>query len=88
VQKSEKRKLSKCFYDTSTDIAMRAACYSSFIGDGLDLSDVSYKKHSGDERFTWFRPPERNTLRPRENENCIAVCCLSVGFTLGFPGSA
>jgi hypothetical protein len=23
-------------------------------------------------RFTWFGPPERITLRPRENESCIA----------------
>jgi hypothetical protein len=25
---------------------------------------------------------ERNTLRPRENESYIAVCCSSVGLTL------
>jgi hypothetical protein len=43
-------------------------------------------EHDEDERFTWFRPPERNTIRPRKNESCIAVCCLSIGLTLGCPG--
>jgi hypothetical protein len=30
----------------------------------------------------WFRPPERNPLRPRENGSCITVCCSNIGFTL------
>jgi hypothetical protein len=30
----------------------------------------------------WFEPSEHSTLRPQENESCIAVFCLSVGFTL------
>jgi hypothetical protein len=42
-------------------------------------------EHGGDERFTWFGSSERNTLRPRENESCIAVCCSSVGLALGCP---
>jgi hypothetical protein len=40
-------------------------------------------EHGGDRRFTWFRPLECNTLRPRENENCIVVCCSSTGLALG-----
>jgi hypothetical protein len=36
-------------------------------------------EHARDERFTWFRSLERNTLRLQENMSCIAVCCLSVG---------
>jgi hypothetical protein len=35
--------------------------------------------HGGDEGFTWFVSLERNTLRPRENESCVAVCYLSIG---------
>jgi hypothetical protein len=30
----------------------------------------------------WFEPPEHNTLCPRENESCIAVCFSNVGFAL------
>jgi hypothetical protein len=44
-------------------------------------------EHGGDEEFMWFGLPERNTLRPRENGNCIAVCCSSVGLALGDLGS-
>jgi hypothetical protein len=42
--------------------------------------------HDGDEGFTWFGPPERNTLRPRENGSCIIVCSSSVGLALGYLG--
>jgi hypothetical protein len=35
--------LSKWFYDTSTDTASRAARYSSFVGEGLGLSGISYR---------------------------------------------
>jgi hypothetical protein len=28
-------------------------------------------EHSRDARFTWLRPSEHNTLRPRENGSCI-----------------
>jgi hypothetical protein len=42
-------------------------------------------KHSGDERFTWFGPPELNTLCQRENESCIVVCCSNVGLAFGCP---
>jgi hypothetical protein len=31
---------------------MRATYCGSFIGEGLDLSDVSYGEHGGDEGFT------------------------------------
>jgi hypothetical protein len=44
-------------------------------------------EHGGDEGFTWFRPPECNTLRPRKNGSCIALCCSSIGLTLGVLGS-
>jgi hypothetical protein len=42
-------------------------------------------EHGRDRRFTWFKPSECNTLRPRENESCIAVCCSSIGLALGCP---
>jgi hypothetical protein len=34
--------LLKWFYDIFTGTAMRAACCDSFVGEDLDLSDVSY----------------------------------------------
>jgi hypothetical protein len=43
-------------------------------------------KHDGDEGFTWFEPPERNILRPQENESYITVCCSSIGLALGCLG--
>jgi hypothetical protein len=39
-------------------------------------------EHGGDERFMWFGPPKRNTIRPRENESYIDVCYSSVGLVL------
>jgi hypothetical protein len=79
------RQMSNWFYDTSTGTATRAAQCGSFVGDGLGPLDVSYREHGGDKRFTWFRPPERNTLCTWENESCIIVCCSSVGLALGCP---
>jgi hypothetical protein len=43
-------------------------------------------EHGGDERFMWFGPLEHNTIRPRENESYIVMCCSSVGLALGCPG--
>jgi hypothetical protein len=45
-------------------------------------------EHGGDEGFMWFRPSERNTLRPWENGSSIAMCYSSVGLALGCLGSA
>jgi hypothetical protein len=51
-----------------------------FVGDDLCLSDVSYERIRWTARFTWFRSPEHNTLRLRENESCIAqVLAFSLG---------
>jgi hypothetical protein len=38
-------------------------------------------EYGGDEEFTWFEPPEHNTIHPWKNESCIAVYCSSVGLT-------
>jgi hypothetical protein len=43
---------------------------------------VSYEGTRWTQEFTWFGPPERNTLYPRENERCITVCCSSIGLAL------
>jgi hypothetical protein len=66
--------LSKWFYDTFPGTATRAAHGCSLIGGtkALDVQGVSYE---GTRWFTWFGPPERNTLRPRENESCCIVVC-------------
>jgi glutathione S-transferase len=38
-----------------------------FVGEGLSLSDASFGWMWWTPRFMWFRPSERNTLRPWEN---------------------
>jgi hypothetical protein len=40
-------------------------------------------EYGGDERVTWFKLSEHNTLCPRENESYIAVRYSSVGLALG-----
>jgi hypothetical protein len=59
--------VSKWFYNTSTGAATGAACCGSLIGKGFSLLVVSYWWTRWTQRFTWFRPLEHNTLRPREN---------------------
>jgi hypothetical protein len=58
----------KQFYDTFIGAATRAAHYGSFIGEGFGLLVLVYGRTQWIPRFTWFEPPERNTIRPRENE--------------------
>jgi hypothetical protein len=58
------RQISKWFYDTSTGTATRAARCGSFISEGLSRLGSSYGWTWWTPRFTWFRPPEHNTLRP------------------------
>jgi hypothetical protein len=79
------RCLSKWFYDTFLGTASRAACGGSLIGGtkALNAQCISYEGTQWTRGFTWFGPPERNTLRPRENESCcITVCCSSPGLNL------
>jgi hypothetical protein len=59
-------RLSMWFYDTSTDPATGAARCSSLFGKGFGLLVVSSRWTRWTQWFTWFRPPERNTLHPRE----------------------
>jgi hypothetical protein len=54
--------LSKWIYDTGA--ATGATRCGSFIGNDFGLFVVSSRWTRG---FTWFRPPERNTLRPQVN---------------------
>jgi hypothetical protein len=71
--------LSKWFHNTSSDTVIRAARKGSLIGGTktLDAQGVSYDETRW---FTWFRPPERNTIHQRENGSCcIAVCCSNLG---------
>jgi hypothetical protein len=79
------RCLSKWFYDTSPGTTTRAACGGSLIGGtkALNTQCVSYEGTRWTRGFTWFGPPERNTLCPRENESyCIVVYCSSLGLNL------
>jgi hypothetical protein len=68
--------MSKWFYDTSTGAATGAARCGSFVGGGFGLLVASYEGIRWTRGFTWFGPPERNTLRPRVNG--IVLLCLSV----------
>jgi hypothetical protein len=72
--------ISMLFYDTFTGTAIRAACCGLFVKDGLGVSDVfSYGGTLGRRGFMWFRPPERNTLRPRENR-CVVLLWVELSW--------
>jgi hypothetical protein len=47
----------------------------SFVGGGFGLLVASYEGIRWTRGFTWFGPPERNTLRPRVNG--VVLLCLS-----------
>jgi hypothetical protein len=49
--------------------------YGSFVGGAQIARGVGYERIRWTRGFTWFGPPERNTLRPRENE--VVLLCLS-----------
>jgi hypothetical protein len=68
-------KPSKWFYDTFTGAATGAARCGSFIGGAQIARGVGYLGIRWTRRFTWFGPPERNTLRPRVN--VVVLLCLS-----------
>jgi hypothetical protein len=68
--------LSKWFYDTSTGAATGAARCGSFVGGAQIAQGVGYEGIRWTRGFTWFGPPERNTLRPRVNG--VVLLCLSV----------
>jgi hypothetical protein len=66
--------VSKWFYDTSTGAATGAARCGSFVGGAQIARGVGYPGIRWTRRFTWFGPPERNTLRPRVNG--VVLLCL------------
>jgi hypothetical protein len=66
----------KWFYDTSTGAATGAARCGSFVGGAQIAQGVGYEGIRWTRGFTWFGPPERNTLRPRVNG--VVLLCLSV----------
>jgi hypothetical protein len=72
--------VSKWFYNISPSTATRAAHGGSLIGGtkAIHAQGVSYEGTRWIQGFTWFGPPECNTLRPRENGNCIAVCTVQL----------
>jgi hypothetical protein len=73
--------MSKWFYDTFPGTATRAARGGSLSGGikSLNAQGVSYKETRLTREFTWFGPPERNTLRPQENGSyCIVVCVIQI----------
>jgi hypothetical protein len=72
--------VSKWFYDTSLSTTTRAARGGSLIGGTktLDAQCVSYEGTQWTRGFMWFRSPERNPLRPRENESCIVVYVIQL----------
>jgi hypothetical protein len=70
------RQESKWFYDTSTGAATGVACCGSFVGGAQIAQSVGYQGIWWTRGFTWFGPPECNTLRPRVNG--VVLLCLSV----------
>jgi hypothetical protein len=47
----------------------------SFVGGAQIAQGVGYQGIRWTRRFTWFGPPERNTLRPRVKG--VVLLCLS-----------
>jgi hypothetical protein len=47
----------------------------SFVGGGFGLLGASYEGIRWTRGFTWFGPPERNTLRPRAKG--VVLMCLN-----------
>jgi hypothetical protein len=66
----------KWFYDTFIGAATGVACCDSFIGGTQITQGVGYQGIRWTRGFTWFGPPERNTLRTRVNR--VVLLCLSV----------
>jgi hypothetical protein len=74
--------LSKWFYDTYPITVSRAANEGSLIRVTKTL-DAQYVSYDGAWWFTWFEPPEHNTLCLWKNESYyIVVCCSSLGLNL------
>jgi hypothetical protein len=66
----------KWFYDTSIGAATGAARCGSFIGEAQIAQGVGYEGIRWTRGFTWFGPPERNTLHPWVNG--VVLMCLSI----------
>jgi hypothetical protein len=73
--------LSKLFYDTSTGAEEQYRC-GSFVGGAQIARGVGYEGIRWTRGFTWFGPPLRNTLRPRENR--VVLLCLSARLRSSF----
>jgi hypothetical protein len=54
----------------------------SFVRGAQIARGVGYEGIRWTRRFTWFRPPERNTLRPWENG--VVLLCLSARLRSSF----
>jgi hypothetical protein len=62
----------KWFYDTSTGTATRVAHCGSLL-EGLPSLALQLWMKQGGHDFTWFGPPEHNTLCPRDE---IVLLCV------------
>jgi hypothetical protein len=76
------RQMSKWFYDTSTGAATGVAHCGSFVGGVQIAQGVGYQGIRWTRGFMWFRPPERNTLRPQVNG--VVLLCLSARLRSSF----
>jgi hypothetical protein len=74
--------LSMWFYDTFIDVAIGVVYYDFFVGGTQIAQGVGYQRIRWTRGFTWFRSPERNTLRPREN--VVVLLCLSARLRSSF----
>jgi hypothetical protein len=76
IQNPEKYVYKIVYVDTFTGVVIGAVRCGSFVGGDFGLLVASYEGIRWTRAFTWFRPPERNTLRPRVNG--VVLLCLSV----------
>jgi hypothetical protein len=74
--------LSKWFYDTFIGVAIGAARCGSFVGWAQIAQGVGYQGIRWTRGFTWFGPPERNTLRLRVNG--VVLLCLNARLRSSF----
>jgi hypothetical protein len=71
------RQMLKWFYDTSTGTAPQEQPAVVLLLEWAQIAQgVGYEGIRWTRGFTWFGPPERNTLRPRVNG--VVLLCLSV----------
>jgi hypothetical protein len=74
--------MSKWFYGTSTGTATRAARCGSLLEELRCLELAAMDEARWTRVFTWFEPPEHNTLHPRRG---LLYCSVFFKLALSWP---